>query len=104
MPTINVIDSTGHHHALNARAGESVMQVLRGAGLPVPGECNGSMACATCHVVVDQAWAGQLAAPCEDEEAALDVLFSLTATSRLGCQIRLSDALDGLVLSLPARL
>ena len=103
MPILNVIDTVGQHHALTAREGESVMQVLRGAGLPVAGECNGSMACATCHVVVDPVWAARLEAPCEDEEAALDVLFSLTATSRLGCQIRLCGELDGIVLNLPPR-
>ena len=76
------------------------MVLARGAGL-VAGECEGSLACATCHVVVDPAWAGKLAAPTEDEEAMLDTVFDLRPTSRLSCQIRLGPALDGIRVSLP---
>ena len=88
--------------ALQGRPGESLMQVARAAGLPLLGECNGSLACATCHVVVDPAWAGLLPPVSDDEEAMLDTVFSLRPTSRLSCQILLSDALDGLRVSLPA--
>ncbi len=59
------------------------------------------MACATCHVVVDPDWAGRLPPPSDDEEAMLDTVFDLTPTSRLGCQIRLDPALDGLRVTLP---
>jgi 2Fe-2S ferredoxin len=103
MLKLNIIDHEGCRREFSAQPGESVMQILRAAGLPMPGECNGSMACATCHVVVDPAWAERLEPPCDDEEAALDVLFSLTPTSRLGCQIRLSPALDGIELKLPSK-
>ena len=77
------------------------MQLARAAGLPVLGECNGSLACATCHVIVDPAWADRLPPVSDDEEAILDSVFDLTPTSRLSCQIPLSDALDGLRVSLP---
>ncbi len=87
---------------LTGRAGDSLMQVARAAGLPVLGECNGSLACATCHVVVDPAWAGRLLPVSDDEEAMLDTVFSLQPTSRLSCQIFMTDALDGLCVSLPA--
>lgn len=86
---------------LEGAAGDSLMQLARAAGLPVLGECNGSLACATCHVVVDPAWAGKLAAPVEDEEAMLDTVFDLRPTSRLGCQIRLGADLDGIEVALP---
>ena len=86
---------------LNGRAGDTLMQVARSAGLPVLGECNGSLACATCHVVVDPAWADRLPPVSDDEEAMLDTVFDLRPTSRLSCQIPLSDALDGLRVSLP---
>ena len=103
MPTVHIRDSGGQDHVLAARADDSVMRIARAAGLPVAGECNGSMACATCHVIVDADWAGHLPPPDEDEEATLDTIFNLAPTSRLGCQIRLTDALDGLRLRLPAR-
>jgi 2Fe-2S ferredoxin len=98
---VNVTDGRGTVHQLSFRPGESLMQLARAAGLPVVGECNGSMACATCHVVVAPAWADQIPPISEDEEAMLDTVFNLAATSRLCCQIRLSSALDGLCVSLP---
>lgn len=102
MPTVIIRDRDGLVHALVGRDGDSLMQIARAAELPVIGECNGSLACATCHVVVDPDWADRLAPVSEDEEAMLDTVFKLTPTSRLSCQIRLSPALDGLRLSLPA--
>lgn len=87
---------------LMGQDGESVMQLARAAGLPVLGECNGSLACATCHVIVDLDWAGLLPPVSDDEEAMLDTVFDLKPTSRLSCQIRLSGALDGIRMSLPA--
>ncbi len=102
MRTLVITDAAGTETVLAGHDGDSAMQLARAAGLPVLGECNGSMACATCHVIVDPHWAGLLDAPSESEEATLDTLFDLAATSRLGCQIRLSAALDGLRLSLAA--
>jgi 2Fe-2S ferredoxin len=102
MIAVIVTDRQGVAHLLQGREGESVMQLARAADLPVPGECNGSLACATCHMVVDPAWAPRLPAIGEDEEAMLDTVFALTATSRLSCQIRLNPALDGLRVALPA--
>ena len=59
------------------------------------------MACATCHVHVDEAWLARLRPPSPEEEDMLDLAESLAATSRLGCQIRMSEALDGLVVRVP---
>ena len=86
---------------LTGGAGDSIMQLARAAGLPVLGECNGSLACATCHVIVDDAWTAKLPPISEEEDAMLDTMFDLTPTSRLSCQIRLIDALDGLRVRLP---
>ena len=88
-------------HVLPGQAGDRVMVLARAAGLPVKGECEGSVACATCHMIVDPAWIDRLDPPTDDEESMLDTVFDLTATSRLSCQIRLTPALDGLRLSLP---
>lgn len=90
------------NHVLHGQDGDSVMQLARAAGLPILGECNGSLACATCHVIVDADWAPKLPPLSDDEEAMLDTVFDLTPTSRLSCQIRLSAALDGIRMSLPA--
>ena len=96
-----VIGSPSGDTVLHGAEGDSVMQLARAAGLPVPGECNGSLACSTCHVIVDPEWAARLVPPDDDEEAMLDTVFDLRPTSRLSCQIRLSPALDGLRMTLP---
>lgn len=97
-----VVVGPGGETVLHGQPGDSVMQLARTAGLPILGECNGSLACATCHVVVDPAWAGLLPPISDDEEAMLDTVFDLSPTSRLSCQIRLSPELDGVRMSLPA--
>ncbi len=97
MPTAILAD-----HVLQGQDGDSVMQLARTAGLPILGECNGSLACATCHVIVDADWIGKLPPVSDDEEAMLDTVFDLTPTSRLSCQIRLSPTLDGIRMRLPA--
>ena len=96
-----IVASPGGDTVLQGAEGDSVMQLARAAGLPVLGECNGSLACATCHVVVDPEWAERLAPPGDDEEAMLDTVFDLRPTSRLSCQIRLSPTLDGIRMTLP---
>ena len=96
-----VIDGPGGETVLQGRSGDNVMQLARAAGLPVLGECNGSLACATCHMVVDPAWSSRLPPVSEEEEAMLDTVFDLSPTSRLSCQLRLSEALDGFRARLP---
>jgi 2Fe-2S ferredoxin len=102
MFTVVITDKSGAVHELTAKPGESVMQLARASGLPVPGDCNGSLACATCHMIVDPEWAGKLSPVSEDEEAMLDAVFNLSPTSRLSCQIRMTPELDGIRLALPA--
>ena len=80
----------------------SVLEIAHKHGIDLEGACEGSLACSTCHVVVDPEFYARLAEPTEDEEDMLDLAFGLTHTSRLGCQIVLTDALDGIVLKLPA--
>lgn len=96
-----VIDGPEGETVLQGQPGDSVMQLARAAGLPVLGECNGSLACATCHVIVDPAWTARLPPVSDEEEEMLDTVFDLSPTSRLSCQLRLSDALDGLRARLP---
>ncbi len=96
-----VVSSAAGEAVLQGVEGDSVMQLARAAGLPILGECNGSLACATCHVVVDAEWAARLPPPSDDEEAMLDTVFDLRPTSRLSCQIRICPALDGIRMALP---
>lgn len=84
-----------------AEPGQTLLQVARMAGIDLEGACGGSLACATCHVVVDAAWYGKLPAPKEEELAMLELAPGRTRTSRLGCQIVLTEALDGLKIHPP---
>lgn len=88
---------------LKCRLGISVMEAIRNAGLPLEAACGGSLACATCHVVVSDDDFGRVGAPAEEEEDMLDQAFGVTRTSRLGCQIMLKPELNGLRLRIPAR-
>ena len=72
----------------------SYYEIARKNGIDMEGSCGGCLACATCHVIVDPEWIGKLTAKTEDEEDMLDLAFDLKKTSRLSCQIMMSDELD----------
>lgn len=95
------IEQDGTAREVDAPVGLSVLEVARQNNIDIEGACEGSLACATCHVVVDPGWFGKLNEPSEDEEDMLDLAFGLTETSRLGCQLIITDELDGLTVSLP---
>jgi 2Fe-2S ferredoxin len=92
----------GKELVVDAPLGVSVLEIAHKNHVPLEGACEGSLACSTCHVVIDQAFYDKLKPATEDEEDMLDLAFGLTHTSRLGCQILMSDALDGLRVLLPA--
>jgi 2Fe-2S ferredoxin len=96
MPKMIFIERSGAHREVEAPVGLSVHDV------DIEGACEGSLACSTCHVIVDPDWFGKLAKPTEDEEDMLDLAFGLEKTSRLGCQIVITEALDGLTVKLPS--
>jgi ferredoxin, 2Fe-2S len=104
MPTLHFIHTDGSTRELSAPVGTSAMQAALGAGLAgIVAECGGSAMCATCHVYVDAAWVDRLAPPLANELEMLECTASeRLPTSRLSCQIRMTAALDGLVLRLPA--
>lgn len=87
--------------AAEGQAGDTLLRVAQGAGLPLEGTCNGQMACATCHLVIAAEWAGRLPPPVEAEEEMLDLAPRATRHSRLACQVVLTPALGGLVARLP---
>lgn len=97
------IDPDGTRHEVEAPEGLSVLEVAHRHGFDLEGACEGSMACSTCHVIVDPEWFDKLPATTEEEEDMLDLAFDVRPTSRLGCQIAMVPALDGLVVSLPSQ-
>ena len=96
------IERNGNRREVEAPLGLSVLEIAHKHGVDIEGACEGSLACSTCHVIVDPAWFRKLAKPTEDEEDMLDLAFGLEKTSRLGCQIVMTNELDGLVVRLPA--
>jgi 2Fe-2S ferredoxin len=102
MPKMVFIERNGNPREVEAPVGLSVLEVAHKHDVDVEGACEGSLACSTCHVIVDPAWFGKLARPTEDEEDMLDLAFGLEKTSRLGCQIVITEALDGLTVKLPS--
>lgn len=101
MPKMTFIQPDGKRVEVEAPVGLSVLEIAHKHGIDIEGACEGSLACSTCHVIVDPDWYGKLAAAKPDEEDMLDLAFGLTKTSRLGCQLIMTPALDGLVVSLP---
>ena len=101
MPNIIFVKPDGSEHIVTAENGITVMEAGRDANLGIEGTCGGCLSCATCHVIVDPAWFPKTGAPSEDEVDMLDLAFGLSETSRLGCQIEMSDDLDGLKVTIP---
>jgi 2Fe-2S ferredoxin len=101
MPKMTFIERDGAAREVEAPLGLSVLEIAHKHGVDIEGACEGSLACSTCHVIVDPAWATRLEKPTEDEEDMLDLAFGVQATSRLGCQLVMTAALDGLVVRLP---
>ena len=102
MPKITFIERDGTRREVEAPLGQSVLEIAHKNKIDIEGACEGSLACSTCHVVVDPEWYELLKEASEDEEDMLDLAFGLTATSRLGCQIIITEELDGLVVKLPS--
>ena len=81
--------------------GCTLLEAAHQHDIPLEGACEGSLACSTCHVIIAPEWYDKLEEPSEDEEDLLDRAFGLTATSRLGCQVLMTDALDGVCVTIP---
>ena len=102
MPKMVFIEKDGTPKEVEAPLGLSVLEIAHRNDIDIEGACDGSLACATCHVIVEDAWYERLEEASEDEEDMLDLAFGLEATSRLGCQIIMTEELDGLTVKLPA--
>ena len=101
MPKMTFIKADGERTEVDAPVGHSVLDIAHRNLIDIEGACEGSLACSTCHVIVDANDFARLEAPSEDEEDMLDLALGLTQTSRLGCQIVITEALDGLTVTLP---
>ncbi len=102
MPKVVFIDSEGVEKTVDAENGLSILEVAHKNGIDLEGACEGSLACATCHVILEKEIFDSLNEPTEEEEDMLDLAFGLTHTSRLGCQIIINDDLDGIKIKLPS--
>ena len=102
MPRMTFVDTEGKRHEVDAPIGLSVLEIAHRNGIDLEGACEGSLACSTCHIIVLPEDFERLAEPTEDEEDMLDLTYGVTRTSRLACQITVTDALDGLTVRLPS--
>ena len=102
MPKMTFVERDGTRREVEAPLGLSVLEIAHKHNVDIEGACEGSLACSTCHVIVDAGWFAKLETPTEDEEDMLDLAFDLQETSRLGCQLIMTQKLDGLVVKLPA--
>ncbi len=102
MPKITYIEQNGTEHAVDAEEGVSVMEAAVKNMVPgIDADCGGACACATCHVYVDDAWAGKIGKPEAMEESMLDFAYEPKENSRLSCQLKITSELDGLIVRLP---
>jgi 2Fe-2S ferredoxin len=104
MPKITYIDHEGGTRTVDAEIGATVMETAIKNNVPgIEAECGGACACATCHVHVDEAWRAIVGDPSPMEEDMLDFGFDVRENSRLSCQIKVTDELDGLIVRTPER-
>ena len=104
MPKITYIEHNGKSHTVEVKNGLSVMEGAVKNNIPgIDADCGGACACATCHVYVDPAWREKVGGPSPMEEDMLDFGYDVRENSRLSCQIKVSDALDGLVVRTPEK-
>lgn len=96
------ITETGEEKEVEAMVGLSILEIAHDNDINLEGACEGSLACATCHVILEEKIYNTLEEPEEAEEDMLDLAFGLTHTSRLGCQIILTKELDGMRVKLPS--
>jgi ferredoxin, 2Fe-2S len=104
MAKIAYIQPDGSEQVVDAENGMTVMEAAKKNVIEgIEAECGGACACATCHVYVDEAWHEKTGGPSEMEEDMLDFAFDVRPTSRLSCQIKVTDALDGLIVRVPEK-
>ena len=101
MTNINFKLRNGEIKKINAEDGLTLMEIARDHDLGIEGTCGGSISCCTCHIVIDKDWFKKVGPANPDEEDMLDLAVDLQPTSRLGCQIEVTQELDGLIVNIP---
>ncbi|WP_343559490.1 ferredoxin family 2Fe-2S iron-sulfur cluster binding protein [Kiloniella sp. b19] len=96
MATMTFVEADGTEKQVDAPVGMSILEIAHRNSVDLEGACEGSLACATCHVIVDPAWYEKTGVISEDEEDMLDLAYGVEDTSRLGCQLIMTEELDGL--------
>ncbi len=102
MTKIIFVEADGKEVTVDAQNGLSLLEVAHKNGISLEGACEGSLACSTCHIIVDKEFFEKLPEPSEEEEDMLDLAWGLTHTSRLGCQIIITDGLEGMKVKVPS--
>lgn len=98
---VNFVTANGEKVTAEGAAGTNLLALGQAASMPLEGTCEGQMACSTCHVVISAEWFGRLPPASEEEEDMLDLAAGVSATSRLSCQIELTQELDGIEVLMP---
>jgi len=102
MPKMTFLKPGGETLEVEAPLGKTILEIAQHNGLELEGACEGSLACSTCHLIISDEDFERLEDPSDDEEDMLDLAYGLKPTSRLGCQIIMSEELDGMVVELPS--
>lgn len=104
MPLVKFVNSDGSEKEIQVSVGASLMQAAVDNGIDaIIAECGGACSCATCHCYIDDAWVNAVGQPGDTEKDMLECVLDPQPNSRLSCQIEVTDAMDGLVVHLPAR-
>jgi ferredoxin, 2Fe-2S len=102
MPRVKFVEHNGTEHDVEGNTGDSLMVIALNNLVPgIDADCGGECSCATCHVIVDDAWIGKLAEIAETENSMLDLNPDRETNSRLSCQIPMSEDIDGITIQLP---
>ncbi|CAI5758519.1 unnamed protein product [Candida verbasci] len=99
---ITFITKDGEQLTYEVCEGDNILDIAQANNLDMEGACGGSCACSTCHIIVDPEYYDNIPEPDDDENDMLDLAFGLTETSRLGCQVKMTNELDGIRVALPA--
>ena len=100
MPKVIVSDKSSTH-SFEIEENRTILDLSKQENIDIEGSCDGSMACSTCHILIDKDWINKLPAPCIDEKEMLSLLTNYNKNSRLGCQIIITKKLNGLKFSIP---
>jgi ferredoxin len=101
MVSLTFVEPDGAEVVVDAAVGDTLLDVAHDNEIEIEGACGGECACSTCHVILEQSFYDELDEPDEEEEDMLDLALGLTDTSRLGCQIEVTEAMEGMRIVLP---